>query len=76
MPVLDPAALRAFGIHEEPKAAMKRLLALGPELHVEMEKADAFASIIRGDEDENESAAGDEREAESKDAAVTSSLDD
>ena len=77
MPTLDPAALRTFGIHEEPKVAMKRLFALGPQLHVEMEKADAFASIIRGDDDET---SGDEPDddagEETSDAAVTSSLDD
>ena len=42
LPNLDPAALRAFGIHEEPRAAMRRILSYGQELHQEMEKADVL----------------------------------
>jgi len=74
MPNLDPAALRAFGIHDEPRAAMKRLLAYGNELHAELAKlhaelakADAFASIIRGDDEaapvQDEGASDGEEEA-------------
>ncbi len=54
MPSLDPAALRAFGIHEEPKAAMKRIFGYGEELRSEMENAGAFASIASGEPDEDE----------------------
>lgn len=67
MPILDPAALRTFGIHDEPRAAMKRLFAHGNELHAEMAKADAFASIIRGDDEaspaQDERGSGGEEEA-------------
>ena len=62
MPHLDPAALRAFGIHEEPKAAMKRIWGYGEELRQEMDKADAFAGIVRGDSDD----AGQDRATASK----------
>lgn len=50
LPKLDPAALRAFGIHEEPRAALRRIFGYGDLLHQEMEKADAFTSIVRGQE--------------------------
>jgi putative nucleotidyltransferase with HDIG domain len=53
-PPVDPAALRAFGMHEEPKAALRRVLSFGPALHAEMEKADAFTRIVQGDEPEEE----------------------
>ncbi len=49
MPKLDPAALRAFGMHEEPRAALRRIFRYGDQLQQEMEKADAFTSIVRGD---------------------------
>ncbi len=49
LPNLDPAALRTFGIHEEPKAAMRRIFGYGDLLHEEMERADAFTSIARGE---------------------------
>jgi len=52
LPKLDPAALRTFGIHEEPRAALKRIFGYGDELQHEMEKADAFTNIVR---DEGES---------------------
>tara|TARA_A100001037_G_scaffold113318_1_gene103218 strand:+ start:314 stop:1324 length:1011 start_codon:yes stop_codon:yes gene_type:complete len=52
LPNLDPAALRAFGIHEEPKAALRRIFGYGEELQAEMERADAFTSIARGDDGE------------------------
>ena len=61
MPHLDPAALRVFGIHEEPMAALKRIFGYGEELQVEMEKADAFAKIARGGDDEG----GEEADASS-----------
>ena len=50
LPNLDPAALRAFGIHEEPKAALRRIFGYGEELQEEMERAAAFTSIVRGDD--------------------------
>lgn len=50
LPKLDPAALRAFGIHEEPRAAMKRIFKYGEELVEEMQNADVFTSIVRGDD--------------------------
>lgn len=50
LPKLDPAALRAFGIHEEPRAALKRIFGYGEELQREMETADAFTSIVRDDD--------------------------
>ena len=60
-PSLDPAALRTFGIHEEPKTAIKRIFGYGDELRAAMENAEAFSSIARGGEDETE--AGVEEEA-------------
>ena len=45
LPALDPAALRAFGIHEDPRAAMRRIFGYGNELREEMEKAEVFRSI-------------------------------
>ena len=61
LPNLDPAALRAFGIHEEPVAALKRIFSHGEELQQEMARAEAFTSITRGgDEDGGEPAAEDE----------------
>ena len=39
LPSLDPAALRIFGIHEEPQAAIRRIFGYGELLHQEMEKA-------------------------------------
>ncbi len=50
LPNLDPAALRTFGIHEEPKAAMRRIFGYGELLHEEMERADAFTKIARGED--------------------------
>lgn len=52
MPHLDPAALRAFGIHAEPVAALKRIFSYGDELHTEMEKAESFMNIVRGGGDD------------------------
>ncbi len=52
LPNLDPAALRAFGIHEEPRAAIKRIFNYGDQLQEEMEKADIFTRIARGEEEE------------------------
>jgi hypothetical protein len=60
MPTLDPAALRTFGITEEPRAAMRRIFGYGEQLQQEMEKADAFTRIVRGEEEE---AAGGETQA-------------
>ncbi|MEE2657944.1 MAG: HDOD domain-containing protein [Candidatus Latescibacterota bacterium] len=54
LPHLDPAALRNFGIHEEPRAAIRRVFGYGEDLKREMEKAEAFAGIARGDEDEED----------------------
>ena len=48
-PTLDPSALRALGVYEEPHAAMKNIFCLGELLHQEMEKADIFNSIACGD---------------------------
>jgi len=62
-PTLDPASLRTFGIHEEPRAAMKRIWGYGELLQQEMEKADAFTSIVRGEEEE-EGGGEDEEENE------------
>jgi len=64
LPTLDPASLRAFGIHEEPRAALYRIFSYGEQLHQEMEKADAFTSIVRGEEEE-----GDEKKDEGSEAA-------
>ena len=50
---MDPAALRAFGIHEDPRAAIKRVFGYGDELREEMEEADAFTAIVRGYEDDS-----------------------
>jgi len=50
LPSLDPASLRTFGIHEEPKAAMRRIFGYGELLHEEMERAEAFTSIARGED--------------------------
>ena len=58
LPKLDPAALRTFGIHEEPRAALKRIFGYGEELQREMETADAFTSIVREDEDAAEEEEG------------------
>lgn len=54
LPHLDPAALRAFGIHEEPKAAMRRIFGYGELLQEEMNKADVFTHIVRGEEEREE----------------------
>ncbi len=51
LPSLDPAALRAFGIHEDPKIAIYRIFSYGEQLQEEMEKADIFTRIARGDQD-------------------------
>ena len=59
LPNLDPAALRAFGIHEEPKAALQRIFGYGEELQEEMERADAFTSIARGDDGDTDDGAAD-----------------
>ncbi|MBN98439.1 MAG: HD family phosphohydrolase [Gemmatimonadetes bacterium] len=71
LPTLDPAALRIFGMFEEPKTAMRRILSYGEELHQEMDKADVFKSIIKGDEGESrENEGGEEGDGdEDKDAA-------
>ncbi|MFH1570971.1 MAG: HDOD domain-containing protein [Gemmatimonadota bacterium] len=61
LPKLDPAALRTFGIHEEPRAALRRIFSYGDLLHEEMAKADAFTSIVRGDDGAD--GAGSEEEA-------------
>lgn len=53
LPNLDPAALRAFGIHEEPVAALKRIFGHGDELQQEMERAEAFTNFARGGDDED-----------------------
>ncbi len=54
LPSLDPAALRAFGIHEEPKVAIRRIFSYGELLQEEMAKADIFTQIARGEEKEEE----------------------
>ena len=46
--------MRTFGIHEEPKVAIKRIFGYGDELRAAMESAEAFSSIARGGEDETE----------------------
>ena len=50
---------------------MRRILSYGEELHQEMDKADVFKSIIKGDEEENrENEDGEEGDGdEDKDAA-------
>lgn len=65
LPSLDPAALRTFGIHEEPKAAIRRIFGYGELLHQEMEKAEVFTSIARGEEEDE----GGEEEEEGSEAA-------
>lgn len=60
LPHLDPAALRAFGIHEEPVAALKRIFGYGDELQEEMSRAAAFTSIARGDDDDDGESADEE----------------
>ena len=55
MPTLDPAALQIFGIREEPKAALRRIFTYGEELRREMEKADAFTRLARGESEEESS---------------------
>lgn len=55
MPTLDPAALQIFGIREEPKAALRRIFTYGEELRREMEKADAFTRLARGEAEEESS---------------------
>ncbi|MDA0333544.1 MAG: HDOD domain-containing protein [bacterium] len=57
LPHLDPAALRAFGIHEEPVAALKRIFSYGDELQQEMERAEAFTNIARGGDGDDGGAA-------------------
>ena len=49
MPSLDPFALRAIGIRDEPETAMKNIFSLGELLHEEMGKADIFNSIACGE---------------------------
>ena len=77
LPNLDPAALRTFGIHEEPRAALRRIFGYGEQLQEEMAKADAFTSIVRGDdeaEDDGDDEAeddGDDEEAEAPALAHT-----
>ena len=71
LPNLDPAALRAFGIHEEPKTALRRIFGYGEELQEEMERADAFASIARGDDGDT-----DDGEANGRDSPDDESDDD
>lgn len=58
LPSLDPAALRTFGIHEEPKVAIKRIFAYGDELQAAMESAEAFSSIARSSEEDAQASAG------------------
>ncbi|MEW6754761.1 MAG: HDOD domain-containing protein [Candidatus Latescibacterota bacterium] len=58
LPILDAAALRTFGLHEEPRAALRRIYGYGELLHEEMAKADAFTSIARGEGAEEGPAAG------------------
>ena len=52
LPSLDPASLQIFGIREEPKAALRRIFTYGEELRREMEKADAFTRLARGESEE------------------------
>ena len=49
MPSLDPFALRAIGIRDDPETAMKNIFSLGELLHEEMGKADIFNSIACGE---------------------------
>jgi len=60
MPNPDPASLRSFGIHEEPRAAMKRIFAYGEQLHEEMAKAEAFTSIANSEAEEEGSESSEE----------------
>ena len=46
---------------------MRRILSYGEELHQEMDKADVFKSIIRGDEKENRENEDEEDGDEDKD---------
>lgn len=69
LPSVDPAALRIFGFHEEPRSAIKRILNYGPQLHQEMEKADVFTRIVRGEEEEGEGEEDGGDEDEDKNAA-------
>ena len=64
LPSLDPAALRVFGMYEEPRAAIKRIFGYGEELHREVEKAEAFAGIVRGAEEGDGSDQRDEEDDE------------
>ena len=64
LPPLDPAALRTFGIYDDPKAALYRIFSHGEQLQEEMDKADIFTRIARGqlkgkqdDEEEGEDVA-------------------
>lgn len=66
-PKVDPVALRVFGLHEEPKAAMRRILGYGGQLHAEMAKADAFTRIVQGDDEEEDGEAEEEQEANAGD---------
>ena len=54
LPPLDPAALRTFGIYDEPKAALYRIFAHGEQLQKEMSKADIFTRIARGESEGKE----------------------
>jgi len=49
LPPLDPAALRTFGIYDDPKAALYRIFSHGEQLQEEMDKADIFTRIARGE---------------------------
>ena len=48
LPPLDPAALRTFGIYDNPKEAIYRIFSHGEQLQEEMDKADIFMRIARG----------------------------
>jgi len=54
LPSLDPAALRTFGMHEEPRAAINRIFSYGELVHQEMEKAEVFTSIVREEQQEEQ----------------------
>ena len=56
LPSLDPAALRAFGIYDDPKVALYRIFSHGEQLQEEMEKADIFTRIARGESEEEQDA--------------------
>jgi putative nucleotidyltransferase with HDIG domain len=64
LPKLDPAALRTFGIHEEPRAALKRIFGYGEELQREMETADAFTNLVREEETKADGAAAEDDESQ------------